>query len=86
MVTRALGGKTELSVDLQRAVVNPGDMLLLCSDGLTSMLEEAEIARVVAAAGGDIEQATRALVAEANARGGHDNVTVMLLRFEEGPQ
>jgi protein phosphatase len=62
-----------------------GDTLLLCTDGLTSMLQEPDIAQLVGAANGNLEDATAALVAEANTRGGTDNITVMLLRFQEQP-
>jgi len=62
--------------------VEPGDVLLLCSDGLTTMIPDEEIARVVGEAGTDVQKAARALVAAANAHGGEDNITVLLLRFE----
>jgi PPM family protein phosphatase len=84
VVTRALGGKPELVVDIQEHQAQPGDVLLLCSDGLTSMVPDEEIVRIVEDAGGDIDRAARALVEEANGRGGEDNITVLLIRFE-GP-
>jgi protein phosphatase len=84
VVTRALGGKPELSVDLQEHKARPGDVLLLCSDGLTTMVPDDDILRVVGAARGDIDTAARALVDEANGRGGEDNITVLLIQFE-GP-
>jgi serine/threonine protein phosphatase PrpC len=83
VVTRALGGKNDLQVDMRVHKIEPGDMLLLCSDGLTTMMADDEIARVVAEAKGDVEKAARGLVASANARGGEDNITVVMLRFEE---
>ncbi len=58
-------------------------MLLLCSDGLTTMVPDVEIARILAAADGDIARAAQGLVDEANERGGEDNITVLLLRFED---
>jgi PPM family protein phosphatase len=82
VVTRALGGKPELVVDIQGHQAQPGDVLLLCSDGLTSMVPDEEIVRLVQVAGGDIEQAARSLVDEANGRGGEDNITVLLIQFE----
>jgi protein phosphatase len=57
-------------------------MLLLCSDGLTTMMPDEEIVRVVSEAKNDVEKATRELVAAANAKGGEDNITVVMLRFE----
>jgi serine/threonine protein phosphatase PrpC len=83
VVTRALGGKPDLAVDIQVQKMEPGDVLLLCSDGLTTMIPDEDIVEVVVEAGGDIEKAAKALVAEANSRGGEDNITVLLLKFEE---
>jgi len=83
VVTRALGGKADLLVDMQVQTMRSGDVLLLCSDGLTTMIPDEEIARVLNEHDGDIEHAANALVDAANARGGEDNITVMLLKFEE---
>jgi protein phosphatase len=82
VVTRALGGKPDLQVDMQVHKIEPGDILLLCSDGLTTMIPDDDIARLVTEAGGDVEKAARAHIAAANARGGEDNITVLMLRFE----
>ena len=60
-----------------------GDILLLCSDGLTTMIPDEEIARVMRESGGEVEKAAQALVASANAKGGEDNITVLLIRFDE---
>jgi protein phosphatase len=83
VVTRALGGKADLAVDMQTRRMKAGDVLLLCSDGLTAMVSDEEIARVLGEAKGDVEKAAKDLVAEANAHGGEDNITVVLLKFEE---
>jgi serine/threonine protein phosphatase PrpC len=83
VVTRALGGRPELVVDLQEHKAVPGDILLLCSDGLTSMVPDEDIVRLVEDARGNVERAAQALVEEANQRGGEDNITVLLLKFEE---
>jgi PPM family protein phosphatase len=83
VVTRALGGKSDLVVDMQTRKMRNGEILLLCSDGLTTMVPDPEIARVLAEAEGEIEKAAKDLVAEANAHGGEDNITVLLLKFEE---
>ncbi len=82
VVTRALGGRADLQVDMQSREMEPGDILLLCSDGLTNMLPDEEIERLVSEAGGDVKRAARDLVDAANARGGEDNITVLLIRFE----
>ena len=83
VVTRALGGKPDLQVDMQQHKAKAGDILLLCSDGLTTMITDEDIARVVREAVGDVEKAAPALVASANAKGGEDNITVLLIRFDE---
>jgi len=82
VVTRALGGKADLQVDMQLHRIKSGDILLLCSDGLTTMMADDEIASVMNAAQGDIEKAAKNLVANANERGGEDNITVALVQFE----
>jgi len=83
VVTRALGGRADLVVDIQSRRMAPGDMLLLCSDGLTTMIPDDGIARILRESDGDVARATTALVSEANERGGEDNITVVLLKFEE---
>jgi protein phosphatase len=83
VVTRALGGKPDLQVDLQLRKMKAGETLLLCSDGLTTMVPDEEIGRVMSGAVSDLEKAAKGLVAEANSRGGEDNITVVLIRFEE---
>ena len=83
VVTRALGGRADLVVDIQSRRMAPGDMLLLCSDGLTTMVPDDGIARILRESEGDVARATSALVSEANERGGEDNITVVLLKFEE---
>ena len=83
VVTRALGGKADLQVEMQVHKIQTGDLLMLCSDGLTTMLADDELAKVVQQAGDDLPKAAKALVAAANGRGGEDNITVLLLKFQE---
>ncbi len=83
VVTRALGGRSDLVVDIESRRMAEGDMLLLCSDGLTTMVPDDEIARVLGESEGDVADAVQALVGLANERGGEDNITVVLLKFEE---
>jgi PPM family protein phosphatase len=83
VVTRALGGRSDLVVDIQAHRMRSGDVLLLCSDGLTTMIGDEDIARILGDAEGDVARAAKALVQEANERGGEDNITVVLLKFEE---
>jgi PPM family protein phosphatase len=83
VVTRALGGRPDLVVDIQSRRMASGDMLLICSDGLTTMVTDEDIARILRDAGGDVAKGASALVSEANERGGEDNITVVLLKFED---
>ncbi len=82
IITRALGPEPEVEVDVQTVPAAPGDVFLLCSDGLTTMVDEARIAVVLAAAG-SMREAVRQLVDEANAAGGRDNITALAFRLED---
>jgi protein phosphatase len=79
IVTRAMGNRVDLDVDLKEEDVRPGDVFLLCSDGLNSMLEDEVITRILRDHADDPRAACQALVDQANARGGEDNVTVIVL-------
>ena len=81
VVTRALGGRPDLDVEMQIHEALAGDVLLLCSDGLTTMVTDAEIARILEEGQSDVEKSARALVDEANKNGGEDNISVVLLKF-----
>jgi PPM family protein phosphatase len=83
VVTRALGGKADLQVEMQVHKIEAGDVLMLCSDGLTTMLPDEEMGQLVKEAGEDLREAAESLVAAANDRGGEDNITVLLLKFQE---
>lgn len=80
VILQALGAQNELTPATARIQLRQGDMLLLCSDGLSGKLRNEEIREIVAAAG-ELGAACAALVAEANNRGGEDNITVVLARF-----
>jgi len=79
IITRALGNREDLEVDTTEEPVLPGDVFLLCSDGLNSMLSDEEIRGILARHRGDPEKACRVLVDAANEQGGEDNVTVIVL-------
>jgi protein phosphatase len=83
VITRVLGTEPDVNVDTATIPVQPGDLILLCSDGLSSMLPDATIAALAAAAGGPSE-ATEALVAAANDAGGEDNITVVAFELVDG--
>lgn len=78
IVTRALGSRTDVLVDLTSLQIQPGDVFLLCSDGLNTMLADEQIHALMLAHRGDPEAACRALVEETNRHGGDDNVTVVV--------
>jgi PPM family protein phosphatase len=80
IITRALGPEPEVEVDLQTVPAAPGDVFLLCSDGLTTMVREERIAAVLSSAG-SIREAVRALIDEANGAGGRDNITALAFRL-----
>ncbi len=79
LVTRALGIEPAVALEVQEFEVEPGDRYLLCSDGLTDMVDDAGIAGVMAREAALRAQAAE-LVALANARGGRDNITVLLVQ------
>lgn len=82
IITRALGPEPDVEVDLQTASAAPGDVFLLCSDGLTTMVDDERIARILGGAG-SMAEAVTALVDEANAAGGRDNITALAFRLED---
>jgi len=79
VITRALGGALQVTPDASEIDAKPGDVFLLCSDGLTGMVPESEILRVVTASSGDLRKACQQLIDAANERGGLDNVTAVLV-------
>lgn len=81
MITRAVGAADTIEVDVTTLPVRDGDVFLLCSDGLSTPLDEAAIAAALAP--GDCERAARDLVALALAHGGRDNVTVVVVRADD---
>lgn len=82
IITRALGVENEVEVDTWTFPVRAGDVVLMCSDGLTSMIGEDQIAAVLSSEA-DLDRAGERLIAEANEAGGRDNITVVLFRLEE---
>lgn len=79
VVTRALGSRVDVTPELREEPLRAGDALLLCSDGLNVMLTDDSIRETLAPHRADPEAACRALVDAANARGGEDNTSVVVL-------
>lgn len=85
LVTRVLGVVEGVVLELHEHVVEMGDLYLMCSDGLSDMLSDADIAAILAKSPVPQQQA-QALIDQANRRGGRDNITVLLARVDEkGP-
>lgn len=82
VLTRALGVREGVEPDLAELTPATRDVFVLCSDGLTGHLHDQEIAEAVSG-GADLERACHRLVEAANARGGEDNITVLLVRCDE---
>jgi serine/threonine protein phosphatase PrpC len=80
LLTRSLGFDLFVAADVSTVNVIPGDILLLCSDGLHGYVSDADIEAIVDANSEDLTKAAAALVAAANDAGGHDNVSVQLVR------
>lgn len=85
LVTRALGAEAEVIVDIAGHEVMPGDLYLMCSDGLTEMLSDAEIRAALIEDRRDLEIAAERLLGRANARGGLDNISLILIGVHEAP-
>ena len=83
MITRALGLKESVEIDVAERPAEAGDTFLLCSDGLSDLLDNEDILAIVKEHA-DLPQACQKLVDLANLKGGDDNVTVLLLRVEPG--
>lgn len=83
-ITRALGTDPAVEVEVRTVPAQTGDLFVLCSDGLSAMLGDAEIAAAIEDASGDPQAAGEALVAAANAHGGEDNITVVLFELVDG--
>jgi PPM family protein phosphatase len=85
-ITRALGTEATVEVDGFTVVPEPGDVFLICSDGLSSMLSDDEMAKAIEGANGDPHEAAEALIRAANAHGGEDNITVVLFEMVGAPE
>jgi PPM family protein phosphatase len=85
VLSQALGASSLIAPEVSQLTLQTGDLLLLCSDGLTDMLDDAEIARQLAATM-SLPDMSQSLVREANRRGGKDNITVIAVRVTSPAQ
>ncbi len=84
VITRALGTEPDVDVDVFTVEARDGDIFLLCSDGLTTMVDPDTIAAILRRNGTHLEAATSALIKAANDRGGDDNITAILFAVADG--
>jgi protein phosphatase len=84
VITRAVGTEPTVDVETLTVAASPGDLYLICSDGLTDIVRDEQIAELIQAADHDPDAAAEALVAAANRAGGIDNITVVLFEIIEG--
>jgi protein phosphatase len=82
VITRALGMQDQVVVDLQHDDPFPNDVYVLCSDGLSGMIPDEEIMKIVSSSA-DIREGCKRLIARANESGGEDNITAVLIKIEE---
>jgi PPM family protein phosphatase len=83
VITRALGSDPDVDVDTFAIDAQPEDLFMICSDGLTSMVDDEQILQTVEENRTDLRRAPRALIAAANKRGGEDNITIILFEIGE---
>jgi PPM family protein phosphatase len=83
VITRVLGTDPDVDVDMFTVEARPGDVFMICSDGLTSMVDDESILDIVEANRASLEQAARALVNAANKGGGEDNITIVAFEIGE---
>jgi protein phosphatase len=90
IILQALGPDQKVKVDLTHQPVRQGDVIVVCSDGLSGQVKKEEIAGIVAAPGKDLVEASAQLIDLANERGGPDNITVIVARLSgdalQGPR
>lgn len=81
VITRAVGGSDEIQIDFFEIQLAPGDVILMCSDGLTNMVEDSEISLILRKQR-DVVEMAETLVRTANENGGTDNVSVIIIKKE----
>jgi protein phosphatase len=81
VLTKALGARDDVDFEIAEQPLEPGDTVLLSSDGLTNMLPDGRLLEIVSAHAGDPEKACRELIDQANAEGGRDNISAILAHY-----
>jgi protein phosphatase len=80
IITRALGTNETAQPDFFEVELDEGDIVLLCSDGLTNMLNDETIEKIIRENADNLQAATEILVKQANENGGKDNITVIIVK------
>lgn len=83
IITKAIGAKEKIDVNIYEQALEAEDLFLLCSDGLHGVVEGQTILEIFEASGGNLEECVHALIAAANDTGGRDNITAVALRYRE---
>ena len=81
VITRALGNKTVVEVDLAKIEIEDQDLFMICSDGITTMLSDEEVRQEILHGGGNLDDLTERIVSLSNEKGGYDNITVIFVSF-----
>jgi serine/threonine protein phosphatase PrpC len=83
VITKAIGAKDTIEIDVVEQTLEPGDVVIICSDGLHSMISNDEILKAITPFPPSLQDAAQKLIDAANEAGGKDNVSVVLLRYTE---
>jgi len=83
VITKAVGAKEDIEIDVVERKLSTGDVVLICSDGLHSMINDEKIQAALVPAPASLEEGVAKLIAAANEAGGKDNVSVVLVRYTE---
>ena len=79
IITRALGAEKTVEIDFFDLKLEPGDVVLMCSDGLSNMVEDSQLREIISDTSTDLDEKGRILIREANRNGGKDNIAIVLV-------
>ena len=79
IITRALGAEKTVDIDFFDLKLEPGDVILMCSDGLSNMVEDSQLRKIISDTSTDLDEKGRILIREANRNGGKDNIAIVLV-------
>ena len=79
IISRALGAEKTVDIDFFDLKLEPGDVVLMCSDGLSNMVEDSQLREIISDTSTDLDEKGRILIREANRNGGKDNIAIVLV-------